>query len=205
MPNTRLSLSKTDQLIRIKDEYRKANGEAPASARTILDWAVEAGLYKVDMVKARQRAAEELADAMRSEMVRDSHGNEIHKNLAFETENGWLWDDRETIGRRHFELSIQANRRMSYATIRSSVLSVNDWNERHPDEPPVQYSLNFKADLEDDGITPPASSIELEQLIEPPPPVLADSALPNEPAPPSYRPAFRASPPPDEESPRRAD
>jgi hypothetical protein len=205
MPNNKLSLSKTEQLIRIKDEFRKANGDAPASARTILDWAVEKGLYKVDMAKARQRAAEELADAMRAEMVLDSHGNEIHKNLAFETESGWLWDDRETIGRRNFELSIQANRRMSYATIRSSVLSVNDWNERHPDEPPVQYSLNFKADLADDGITPPASSIELEQLIEPPRPVLADSASPSEPVPPSFRPTFRASPPQDEEPPRRAD
>lgn len=157
------------------------------------------------MAKARQRAAEELADAMRSEVVLASRGNEIHRNLAFETENGWLWDDRETIGRTHFELSIQANRRMSYATIRSSVLSVNDWNERHPDEPPVQYSLNFKADLEDDGITPPASSIELEQPIEPPPRVLADSASPNEPVPPSFRPTFRASRPPDEEPPHQAD
>ncbi len=161
-----MAMTKNDQLLRIKNEYRRAHNNAPAKPREMMEWAVKAGLFKIDIGQAFARAAEELAAAMRSETTKDSHGNDIRVNLAFETEQGWLWDERHTISREHFELNVGASRRMQYSEIRSTVLSVNDWNENHPDEAPVQYSLRFDADLADDGIPIPSSSNELEQLIE---------------------------------------
>lgn len=158
-------MTKHDQLIRIKNEYRRAHNNAPASPRAMMDWAIKAGLFQVDWGKAVARAAEELAAAMRSETTKDAHGNDIRVNLAFETENGWLWDQRDTIARDHFELNVAASRRIAYSEIRATVLSVNDYNANHPDEAPIQYSLRFDADLADDGIPIPSASSDLEQLI----------------------------------------
>ncbi len=49
------------------------------------------------------------------------------------------------------------------------------FNELHPDLPPLQTSFNFEGDLADAGLTSP-SSIELERLIGPPPPVPPEKA-----------------------------
>jgi len=113
-----MALTQTDQLLRIKNDYRETHGNGPVSPRKILDWAIDTGRYEINRAKAHARAAEELAAAMRGEVTRDSHGNEIRVNLAFETEQGWLWDQRDTISREHFELNVGASRRMAYGEIR---------------------------------------------------------------------------------------
>lgn len=186
-----MGMTKHDQLLRIKNEYRRAHNNAPASPRVMMQWAVGAGLFQIDMGKAFARAAEELAAAMRTETTKDAHGNDIRVNLAFETEEGWLWDQRDTIARPNFELNVAASRRMAYSEIRATVLSVNDYNATHPDEPPVQYSLRFDADLADDGIPIPSSSSELERLIAQPQPAPSDPTSRPAPRRPSSRPSGR--------------
>lgn len=152
-------MTKAQQLLRIKNEFRTAHGNAPASPRVMLEWAAKAGLFKLDMKRAFSRAVDELANAMRGEVTLDGHGNEIRVNLAFETEQGWQWDQRDTISRPHMELNVAHSRRMSYSDIKATVLSVRDYNEHHPNETPLQYSLNFWADLADEGIILPSSSV----------------------------------------------
>jgi hypothetical protein len=169
----------------------------------MMEWAIKAGLFEIDMGKAFARAAEELAAAMRAETTKDAQGNEIRVNLAFETEEGWLWDQRDTIARKHFELNVVASRRMAYSEIRATVLSVNDYNTHHPDEPPVQYSLRFDADLADDRIPIPASSSELEQLIAQPRPAPLDPTSTPATGRPSSRPLSRALRPRDSSRPAR--
>lgn len=186
-----MGMTKNDQLLRIKNEYRRAHHNRPAKPRLMMEWAVRAGLFEVDIGKALTRAAEELAAAMRAETTKDGQGNDIRVNLAFETEEGWLWDQRDTITRPHFELNVAASRRIAYSEIRATVLSVNDYNASHPDEPPIQYSLRFDADLADDGIPTPSSSSELERLIAQPRPAPADPASPPVIGRPSSRPSGR--------------
>ena len=157
-------MTKAQQLIRIKNEYRAEHGNSSESLRRIIDWAIETKRLELDLAKARSRAIEELGAALRSEVVLDADGNEVRVNLAFETDQGWLWDERTTISRQHMELNVAQNRRMQYADIRALARSVNDYNDRHPNEPPIQYSLNFAADLADEGIKVPSS-------ILPPPPL----------------------------------
>lgn len=161
---SRLSASKTQQWLRIQDAYRKAHANAPARIETMIDWAAEVGAYKSDERAARKRAAKDMAEALRSLTTVDGHGDQVRVNLAFETEDGWLWDMRETISRPHMELHVERNRRLIYGEIKAQVLSVRDYNEHHPDEAPIQYSLNFAGDLADDGISLPAP-IELEKLL----------------------------------------
>lgn len=152
-------MTKAQQLLRIKNEFREAHGNAPASPRAMMEWATKAGLFKLDLKRAFTRAVDELADALRGEVTLDAQGNEIRVNLAFVTEEGWLWDQRDTISRPNMELNVAHSRRMTYSDIKATVLSVRDYNVRHPAEAPIQYSLNFWADLADEGITLPSSSV----------------------------------------------
>jgi hypothetical protein len=171
-----MAMTKEQQLIRIKNEWRAAHGNAYAPLRTMLEWAHEQGKWKLDVNKAWARAVDEFADALRGEMTKDSQGREIRVNLPFldpQTEL-WQWDQRDTISHGHMQLRVTHHWRMSFSDIRADVLSINDYHELHPDRPQLQYSLDFKGALLDDGITVP-SSIELEPLAVPLHPGLADS------------------------------
>jgi hypothetical protein len=167
--------SLTQQHIRIKNEYRQAHGPAPVSARTMYDWAIETGRAELDIKKALTSAVAEFANSLRSETALDAHGNEVRANLAFETQQGWLWDQWNTISHPHMELNVMHSRRNIYGEIKNVVLNVNAYNELHADEKPIQFSLNFAADLADDGVPIP-SSIGPGPLVAPPRSVLADSA-----------------------------
>lgn len=180
-----MAMTKEQQLIRIKDDYRAVHDNASASLRTMLAWAVETGRYELDRAKAMTRAVDEFAHALAGETAPDTHGNPVRVNLAFlEPDQGWLWDTRDTISRAHQELNTQQTWRMCYSDVKAAVLTVNDYNERHPDEPPLQFSLDFTGALADDGIKAPTFS-EFERLIELHRPVLADSDEPPEPTRPS--------------------
>jgi hypothetical protein len=141
------------ELIKIKDEYREAHAGAYASLRVMLRWAIAQGKFELDMSKAFARALNDFGRALASERVPDGRGREIRVNLPFrDPAQGWLWDERDTISRAHMELNVQHNRRLAYGDIRSTMLSIQDYNKHHADEPPIQFSLNFSADLADDGI-----------------------------------------------------
>jgi hypothetical protein len=189
-----MAANKRDQWLRIKNAFRQAHSNAPAPAAVMIDWAADVGLYKSDERSARKRAAKELAEAMRNEMTVDARGNEVRVNLAFEDPvQGWFWDQRDTISRPNIELHLSRGRRMVYGEIKAQICTANDYMDLHPDEPPLQYSLNFAADLADDGIPIP-SILDLDQLLGPPPAGPVD--LPPSSGP-SSRPSGPASQPPD--------
>jgi hypothetical protein len=173
--------SLTQQLIRIKNEYREIHGSGPASARTMFDWALATDRAKLDLKKAMTSAVADFADALRAETALDTNGNEVRANLAFETQQGWLWDQWNTISHSNMELNVSHSRRNIYGEIKNVVLNVNAYNELHADEEPVQFSLNFAADLADDGIPIP-SPIVYVPLAMPQHTVLADSPEPSDPA-----------------------
>jgi hypothetical protein len=188
-----MTKSKEQQLIDIKNAYRAAHNNAFASLRTMLEWASENTLYKIDMAKAWSRAVDEFADALRGEMTTDGQGHEIRVNLPFlDSQLGWQWDTRDTISREHQELNTQHTWRMCYSDVKAGVLTANDYSERHPDEPPLQFSLDFAGALADDGITA-AASIVPEPLAVPLHPGLADSEEQPEPSRPSSPRANRVS------------
>ena len=188
-----MPMTREQQMIRIKDEYRAEHDNASASLRTMLAWAMETGRYQLDMAKAMSRAVDEFAHALAGETTPDSQGNLVRVNLAFlEPEQGWLWDTRDTISHAHMELNVQHTWRMSYSDVKAAVLSVNDYNERNPDRPSLQFSLDFAGALADDGITLPSSSVPVPPVAPQPPAPLAPSRR-RERGRPAYRPSDRAA------------
>lgn len=189
-----MPMTREQQLIRIKDDYRAAHDNASASLRTMLTWAVETDRYELDMAKAMARAVDEFAHALAGETAPDSQGNPIRVNLAYlEPDQGWLWDQRDTISHPHMELNVQHGWRMCYSDVKANVLSVNDYNECHPDRPRIQFSLDFAGALADDGITVPSSIAPAPQVVQPELVPQAPSRR-RERVRPAYRPSTRAVP-----------
>jgi hypothetical protein len=166
-----MPMTQDQQFIRIKDKYREANGDAYASLRTMLDWAAAQTppLFQPDLRRVMSYAVEAFGNALRSETTLNKDGNEIRVNLPFLDPQLklWQWDERGTISHEHMQLNVNQGLKMAYNDVRATVLSANDYHERHPDRPQLQMSLDFEGMLLDDGITVPSSSIEIEQLIAP--------------------------------------
>jgi hypothetical protein len=183
-----VAMTKRDQYIRIKDEFRATHGNIPASTQTMIEWAIDAGLYAVDVRAAKAKGAKELAEVLRSETIIDADGHKVRVNHSVETAQGYLWDDIRTISHQHMELSVAHGRNRIFGEVKAAAIAVNFYNDLHADEAPIQTSFNFENDLADEGITIP-SSIALERLIAPTPSAVQDSTSPPE----SSRPSRRAS------------
>src|SRR5712691_10426766 len=72
-----MAMTKREQLLRIKDEYRATHGNQPASAREMADWAVAQGHYELPVYATARKCAEELADVMRLEYMTVEGGRRV--------------------------------------------------------------------------------------------------------------------------------
>jgi len=171
-----MSMTKREQLLRIRDEYRAAHDNAPATSREMADWAVANGKYKLPTHATERRCAEELADAMRLDLMTVDGGRRVRTMHAWPASNQrTLWDHITTISRPNMELSVAGKRNGILGELKQVKIDLDFFNELHADEPPVQFAFNFEPDLADAGLLKP-SSIELERLIGPPPPVPPEKA-----------------------------
>lgn len=59
----------------------------------MLNWAIGAGMYAIDQSAALRKNAEEFADILRTETVKDDDGQEVRVNHAYGTEQGHFWED----------------------------------------------------------------------------------------------------------------
>jgi hypothetical protein len=164
-----MAISKHEQLLRIKADYRKAHNNAPATARDIADWAVREGMYKLKPNAAERQLASELADAFRIQYMDDGHGHRVRVNHSVQKPQGSLWDEIQTISRDDMKLSVAQKRTGMAGEAKQIQRDLNYFNELHTDEPPLQTSFDFNGDLADEGLLSPFSS-EIEQLVGQSPP-----------------------------------
>lgn len=163
-----MSMTKREQLLRIKKEYREAHENVPATAREIADWAVSAGLYKLPTSAAERQLANELSDALRVEYLTDDRGNRVRVNHAIHNAQGSLWDEIQTISRANMKLSVAQKRNGMAGEAKQIQRDLNYFNELHADEAPIQTSFDFNADLADEGLVSEHFDA-VEQLIAQPP------------------------------------
>lgn len=164
-----MAMTKREQLLRIRDEYRAAHDHAPATAREMADWAITEGKYRLHHAAANRKCAEELAEAMRLDLF-TSGGRRVRAMHSFiKDKQIGLWDHIRTISRENMAVSVALRRNGVAGELKQIKRDLDFFNELHPDMPDLQTSFNFEGDLADEGLLNP-SSIELERLIAPPPP-----------------------------------
>jgi len=183
----RMRMTKKEQLLRIRDEYRAEHGNEPATAREMGDWAVATGRYKLPEHATARKCAEEIADAMALDMVTVVGGRRVRTMHAWRNEQRTLWDHIGTISRNNMALSVAFKRNGIVGEVKQIKIDVDHFNELHPDDPALQVSFNFENDLADAGLLN-FSSIEQEPQSVRPPGALLPTSLRRGPSRPSSRP-----------------
>lgn len=153
-----MRMTKREQLLRIRDEFRSAHGNSPASSREMADWAVANGKYKLPDRATERRCAEDLSDAMRLDMMTVESGRRVRTMHAWPSGQGTLWDHIRTITRDNMALSVALKRNGIVGEIKQIKIDLDFFNDLHADEAPVQMSLNFENDLADAGLIASSSS-----------------------------------------------
>jgi hypothetical protein len=159
------AMTKREQYIRIKNDYRKAHNNEPAGTRAMLDWAIKKGLYAIDESAALRRDAEDFAAVLRSETIKDRDGEDARINHAYETKQGHFWDEYRTITHEHMVLSSAQGRNRIFGEVKHQARGEKLYSDYHQDRPAIQTSFNFTNDLAEAGLASSVSS-EIDQLVE---------------------------------------
>lgn len=147
-----MRMTKREQLLRIRDEYRAAHSNEPATAREMADWAVAHGKYKLPDSATQRKCAEELADAMAMDMVTAPGGRRARTMHAWRQAQHTLWDDIRTISRENMSLSFAFKRNGMVGEVKQMKIDLDYYNDLHPDDGALQVSFNFENDLADAGL-----------------------------------------------------
>jgi len=143
--------TKTKELQRIVDEYRKAGQSWPASREEIADWAVRERKYQLTAPSLKRLVAKELAQAMSEEYYTDEKGRRVRAKHPFRVRKGGkqmvLWDDIRTAPRRNMERAFKMRRKRIASECKQIKTDVDSYNDAHPNEQPIQMMLDFTRDV----------------------------------------------------------
>jgi hypothetical protein len=144
-------ITKTKELQRLVEEYRKAGQRWPATKDEIADWAVEKKRYALTAPVLKRLVAEELAQAMSEEYITDAQGRRVRaKHPARVRRNGKqlvLWDDIRTAKRPHMVMAFQMRRRRIASECKQVKIDVDSYNDAHPQEAQIRMVLDFTRDV----------------------------------------------------------
>lgn len=141
----------TEQMQRLFDHYRREVREAPATLDDVYSWATEKGLWKAREESIRTQFKEEMAKALREQYRTDSAGRRyrakhaVRSTIAGKQLN--LWGDIDKDPRTYMEIAFAQRRRRIGGELHQLKVDVDHFNEAHPDDKPIQLSLNFEDDV----------------------------------------------------------
>ena len=144
-------LTITEQRLKIVDDYMKSGEPWPATARQIATWAIREKRWAPQRDAVLQECAEELARAMREEVIVDAQGRTVRtKHAARLEEHGeqlTYWDDIRWAEPKHMEVAFAQRRRSIVSDCRQLKSDVDSYNENTNKSIPIQMVWDFTADL----------------------------------------------------------
>jgi hypothetical protein len=139
------------QMQHIVEEYRSLGLPWPVSARSIADWAISSGRWKLPAAAIRRRCADDIASAMREEYMTDRKGRRVRvlhpAPLTTSGQTEILWDDIRTAPRNHMQVSFQHRRKGIVGDCRQMKVDVDSYNDSHPEAEAIQIVFDFTMDL----------------------------------------------------------
>lgn len=143
--------SYAEQMQNIVDEYIKAVGTWPATARDMAAWAINNRKWAASPSALINRCAEDLARAMREEMIRDPQGRAVRaKHVARIQKDGeqlMMWADIRSASREHMATAFQQRRQQVVGDCRQLKNDVDSFNDNRSNCNPIQMSFDFTLDL----------------------------------------------------------
>ena len=141
----------TEQMQAIFNRYREEVREAPTALDDVYTWASNNGLWKPREESIRAQFKEEMAQALREEYRTNSAGRRYRAKHAvrhmFAGKQMSFWGDIDKDPRDYMEIAFQQKRRRVAGELHQLKIDVDHYNEAHPDEAPIQLSLNFEDDV----------------------------------------------------------
>jgi len=144
----------TEQLQKIANDYRTAGQPWPATKIEIARWAINNHRWEPQPALLLNLCAEELAAAMREEIITDEQGRRVRaKHVAKmpgpDGEELYLWDDIRTASREHMHVSAQTERQQIAGWCYRLKVDVDSFNQNRKPSKPIQISFDFRSDLAD--------------------------------------------------------
>jgi hypothetical protein len=148
MPQT-----KSEFMQRIANEYLRLVGNDGATTHDIARWAVANGRYAASDEYIVDKCAEELADAMRLEIITDPQGRRVRaKHAARILKNGtqsMYWADMRTAPHDHMARAFGLRRQQIVGDSYSLKQDVDSYNENRSPLRPIQMPLDFTQDVQE--------------------------------------------------------
>jgi hypothetical protein len=140
-----------EQMQRLFDRYRTEVREAPTTLDDVYSWAMNNRLWKPRDESIRAQFKEEMAQALREDYRTDAAGRRYRAKHAvrhmFAGKQLSFWGDIDKDPRDYMEIAFAQKRRRIAGELHQLKVDVDHYNEDHPDETPIQLSLNFEEDV----------------------------------------------------------
>jgi len=141
----------TEQMQHLFDRYRSEVREAPATLDDVYVWATNNRLWEAREQSIRAQFKEEMAQALREQYRTDATGRRYRAKHAvrhaFAGKQLSFWGDIDKDPRDYMEITFAQKRRRIAGELHQLKVDVDHFNETHPDEKPIQLSLNFEDDV----------------------------------------------------------
>jgi hypothetical protein len=143
--------TETEQLQKLWRVYEHDHDHAPASAREVVEWAVNEGKLELPTIDPLDVLAGQMARALREEYKTDEEGRRYRVNHAVRvTKNGvqtTFWGIMGFAHRSHMERAFTQRREQIIGDCLQLQIDVDAYNGMNPSEKPVQLVLNFTDDV----------------------------------------------------------
>lgn len=136
---------------RIIKPYERSGKSWPATAHEIAEWALQNRLWDAHPSIVLNQCADEIARAMREEVVTDPQGRRVRaKHVANIRRDGKqlpLWDDIRRADREHMQIAFQQRRQQIVGDCRQLKVDVDSYNDNRNRAQPIQMIFDFTLDL----------------------------------------------------------
>ena len=142
--------TKTEYLQELRNKYRKAGQQWPASAIMIAEWAMKEGLWEPQPRSLLRQCAREIADAFREEYYTDPQGRRVRRNHALKSdtqEQLVLWVDIFDATPEQMQAAFQLRRHSIVGDCKHLKTDVDSYNENQNEGEPIQMLLDFTKDV----------------------------------------------------------
>lgn len=135
------------------DDYLAETKQETVTTKELAVWAIRTGRWEPPPDLLLKKCQEEFSRALREQYIKDDCGRPVRaKHVARITKGAvqqYLWADIRHAKRSHMETAFQQRRRQISGDVRQLHRDKSYYNDAHPEQEPIQLSLDFNDDIEE--------------------------------------------------------
>lgn len=148
-------MTKNERLQALIQLYKTETGQKSVDMEKVADWAIGRGVAMPKPRSAREMLAAQFADAARAEYRVDERtglsyrANHAMRQRSQDGRQSVLWFDIEDATRPQMLYSLSDRRQQMVGDAVHLKIDEMIWNNKHPEEQPIQQDMDFNYDVEE--------------------------------------------------------